>query len=107
MNVIHDEQLRQLIASAAYVAAHTTAQIMGSTPEMTLQKNAYAKYGNEKVKEWHKKGMLHPRRINGRVWYPAIELMLAAQSDILGLLNLLPYAKDELNEYIKSKTETP
>jgi hypothetical protein len=76
--------------------------MMGANPDMTLQKHAYAKYGNRKVKEWHKAGKLHPRRDNGRVWYPAVELMLAAQGDTLNLLALTPAARDELAEYLKN-----
>jgi hypothetical protein len=43
IHVLQDEQLHRLIAAAAYVSAHTTAQLMGANPDMTLQKHAYAK----------------------------------------------------------------
>ena len=65
--------------------------MMGHDKEMMLQKTAYAKYGNKTVKKWHKAGLLHPKRIEGCVYFPAIELLLASQTEMVN--RLTPMAK--------------
>ena len=97
MILIHPEQMRNLLVSAAVVATRTTAMMMGQDKDMMLQKQAYARYGNKTVKRWHKAGLLHPKRVDRCVYFPAIELLIASQSEMMNRLS--PMASDEILGY--------
>ena len=100
MILIHPEQMHNLIAGAAIIAAKTTAMMMGhgQDKDMMLQKTAYAKYGNKTVKKWHRAGLLHPKRVDGCIYFPAVELLVASQAEMVN--RLTPMAKDELRDYL-------
>lgn len=104
MITIHTEQLHNLVAGAAFVAARTASMMMGgSDKNMLLQKQAYARYGNKTVKRWHKAGLLHPKRIDGCIYFPAIELLVASQTEMIN--SLTPMASDEVKEYVINKIQ--
>ena len=98
MILIHPEQMRNLLAGAAIVAAKTTAMMMGHDRDMMLQKQAFARYGNKTVKKWHKSGQLHPKRIGGCVYFPVVELLIASQAEMVN--RLTPMASDEIKDFI-------
>ena len=100
MILIHPEQMHNLLAGAAIIAAKTTAMMLGHghDKDIMLQKTAYAKYGNKTVKKWHKSGLLHPKRVEGCIYFPVIELLIASQTEIVN--RLTPMAQGELRDYL-------
>ena len=98
MIIIHPEQMHNLLAGAAIIAAKTTAMMMGCDKDMILKTSAYAKYGNKTVRKWHKAGLLHPKRVGTCVYFPVIELLLASQAEMVN--RLTPMANDEIRAYL-------
>jgi hypothetical protein len=98
MIVMHEEQMHGLIAGAAIIGAKTAAMMMGAREDVMLQKEAYSRYGNRAVKRWHKAGLLHPKRVDGCIYFPAVELMIASQTELVN--RLTPSADAEIADFM-------
>ena len=94
---LHQEQFNNALKAAAIVSTTTNLINFGYEKDRLLQKTAYARFGSKNVKRWHKSGLLHPKRQNGCIYYPTIELVLAQQRETLNILT--PNAQEEIRDF--------
>ena len=97
MIYLHQEMINNIIYSNIFLSAQTFAIMLGFEKGNILQKDAYARFGNKDVKRWHKAGLLHPKRIDGCIYFPLIELYMARYSEIIACVS--PNASREIVDF--------